>query len=188
MTMKNEATILSAKEGSESAFRRLYDSHRERIYRIAYRYARSVHDAEDIMQETFIRAFRRIGAFRIQGDSSFESWLTSICINCAIDHMRKRQRRKMDTTITIDDTIIGPEANDESPETAAEREEILLLIRSAAEKLTPKQKIAFDLRYNDHLSIKEISQLMNCSENAVKTHISRSARKLKAWLAPLWRN
>lgn len=186
MTMKDEAAILLAREGQEDAFRHLYDNHRERIYRIAYRYTRSVHDAEEIMQDTFVKAFRRIGAFRIQGESSFDSWLTSICINCAIDHMRKRRRRNMDATISLENMITDPGTNEESPVSAAEREETLRLIRGAADMLTPRQKIAFDLRYNDHFSIAEISELMNCSENAVKTHLARSIRKLKGWLGPLW--
>jgi len=187
MTMKDETAILSAQEGNEDAFRTLYDNHRERIYRIAYRYTRSVHDAEDIMQEAFVKAFRRIGTFSIRGDTGFESWLTSICINCAIDYMRKRQRQKVNTTISVDDTIAGSGVNEESPESAAEREEILLLIKGAADMLTPKQRIAFDLRYNDHLSVIEISELMQCSESAVKTHLSRSVDKLKSWLEPVWR-
>jgi RNA polymerase sigma-70 factor (ECF subfamily) len=187
MTTKEEADILLAGEGDEDAFRRLYDSHRERIYRIGYRYTRSVHDAEDILQDTFVKAFRRIGTFHAEGDSSFESWLASICINCAIDHMRKRRRRKTEATVALHDTIAVPQANENSPLSAAEREEAIRLIRGAAEKLAPRQRVAFDLRYNDHLNIKEIARLMNCSENAVKTHLSRSVRKLRAWLAPLWR-
>jgi len=186
--MKEEAAILLAREGHEDAFRVLYDNHRERIYRIAYRYTRSVHDAEDIMQDTFVKAFRRIGTFHIRGDSSFGSWLTSICINCAIDHMRKRRRRKMDATIVLENMNAEPETNEASPESLAEREEALRLIRGATEMLTPQQRIAFDLRYNDHLSVIEISELMQCSESAVKTHLSRSLHKLKSWLEPLWRN
>lgn len=188
MTMKDEAAILSAREGNEDAFRRLYDIHRERIYRIAYRYTRSVHDAEDIMQETFIKAFRRMGDFRIQGETSFDSWLTSICINCAIDQLRKRQRQKMDATITLENMITDPGASQDSPDFAAEQEETLRLIRGATEMLSPTQRIAFDLRYNDHLSIAEISRLMQCSESAVKTHLTRSVQKLKSWLEPLWRS
>lgn len=185
--MKDHVAILLAREGNEDAFRRLYDDNRERIYRIAYRYTRSVDDAQDVMQETFVKAFKRIETFSFRGDSSFSTWLGSICVNCSIDHLRKRQRRKMDSTISLEDLTIDPEASDESPEQAAEMEETIRLIKNAAERLTPKQRVIFDLRYSQHLSIREISELLNCNENSVKTHLSRSVRKLKTMLDPIWR-
>jgi RNA polymerase sigma-70 factor (ECF subfamily) len=185
--MKDDVAILLAKEGNEDAFRRLYDENRERVFRIAYRYTRSVHDAEDIMQDAFVKAFKRIGTFKFQNNSSFSAWLSSICINCALDHLRKQKRRKMDATIPLEDMIIEPEASNPSPEAAAEKKETFRLINDAAAGLTPKQQVVFDLRYNGHHSIKEIAGLMSCSENAVKTHLSRSVHKLKGMLAPLWR-
>jgi RNA polymerase sigma-70 factor (ECF subfamily) len=185
--MKDDVAILLAKEGNEDAFRRLYEDNRERVYRIAYRYTRSVHDAEDVMQDTFVKAFKRIGTFSFRGESSFSTWLSSICINCAIDHLRKHKRRKMDVTISLEDMTIDPKMNEPSPASAAEREETFRLINAAAGELTPRQRVAFDLRYNGHHSIKEIAGLMSCSENAVKTHLSRSVHKLKGMLAPLWR-
>jgi RNA polymerase sigma-70 factor (ECF subfamily) len=185
--MKDDVAISLAREGHEDAFRRLYDKHRERVYRIAYRYTRSVHDAEDVMQDTFVKAFKRIGKFHPQGDDSFASWLTSICINCAIDHLRWHSRRGMHEIVSLDNLPVDPAAG-ESPHTAAELEETIRLVRQAASRLSPRQRIVFDLRYNDHLSIKEIAELMNCSENAVKTHLSRSVRKLRSWLGVVWRN
>jgi RNA polymerase sigma-70 factor (ECF subfamily) len=185
--MENDVAILLAREGNEDAFRQLYDDHRERVFRMAYRYTRSVHDAEDVMQETFVKAFRRIGSFRFEEKTNFNSWLSSICINSAIDHLRRQKRRKMNATIPLEDLIDDPPAGDHSPETAAQNEEALRLLREAAAQLPPKQRIAFDLRYNGHRSIREIAGLMQCSENAVKTHLSRSVRKLRRMLAPLWR-
>jgi RNA polymerase sigma-70 factor (ECF subfamily) len=185
--MKDDVAILLAREGNEDAFRRLYNDNRERIYRIAYRYTRSVDDADDVMQETFIKAFKRIDSFSFRGESSFSTWLGSICINCSIDHLRKHKRRKMDATISLEDMTIDPVTNDESPEQAAEMEETIRLIHNAADQLTPKQRVIFDLRYSQHHSIREISELLNCSENSIKTHLSRSVQKLKTQLAPIWR-
>ena len=185
--MKDDVTILLAREGNEDAFRRLYDDHKERVFSIAYRYMRSVHDAEDVMQETFIKAFKRMGTFSFRNDAAFGTWLSSICINCAIDHLRKQKRRKMNATIPLDAMIVDPPAGEASPEAAVEVEETARLVRDAAEKLPPRQRVVFDLRYNGHHSIREIANLLDCSENAVKTHLFRSTRKLKSMLAPLWR-
>jgi RNA polymerase sigma-70 factor (ECF subfamily) len=185
--MKDDVAILLAREGNEDAFRRLYDDHKERVFRIAYRYTRSVQDAEDVMQETFVKAFKKIGSFSFRNNADIGTWLTSICINCAIDHLRKQKRRKMNATIPIEDLIADPPAGGLSPEAAAENKETIRLVHDAAQQLTPKQRVAFDLRYNDHHTIREIAGLMNCSENAVKTHLWRSTQKLKGMLAPLWR-
>ncbi len=186
-TMNEHTAILLAREGSEDAFHRLYEDNRERIYRLAYRYVRIPHDAEDIMQETFTKAFKRIDSFRFKNDVGFSTWLCSICINCAIDHLRRQKRRKMDVTMSLHDLDFALETGGESPHEAAEMDETYRIIRDAAGRLAPKQRIIFDLRYLQHHSIKEISQLMNCNENTVKTHLSRSVQKLKKLLEPLWR-
>lgn len=185
--MNEDVAILLAKEGNEDAFRRLYEHNCERVYWFAYRYVRSPEDAEDVMQETFTRAFKNIQSFQFADDTSFSSWLHRICINCSINQLRKRQRRKMYMTISLDDMKIDPTGEDDSPEAKVELNETLRLIRNAASKLSPKQRVVFDLRYGQHLSIKEIAELMRCSQNTVKTQLSRSVKKIKALLAPLWR-
>jgi RNA polymerase sigma-70 factor (ECF subfamily) len=139
------------------------------------------------MQDTFTKAFKRIDSFHDRGDAGFSTWLASICINCSIDHMRRQKRRKMDMTISLQDAGFVLQAEDKSPHEAAEMNEVQRLIREAAGRLAPKQRIIFDLRYIQHHTIKEISQLMSCNENTVKTHLSRSVQKLKKMLAPLWR-
>jgi len=83
--MHDAATIALAREGDRDSFRRLYEEHRERVYRTAYRYCRSPQDAEDVMQETFIKAFKRLDTYDLRASTSFSSWLLSICINASID-------------------------------------------------------------------------------------------------------
>jgi RNA polymerase sigma-70 factor (ECF subfamily) len=79
------------------------------------------------------------------------------------------------------------EAEGDSPQRAMEMNETRRIIAEAAGRLAPKQRIIFELRYVQHHTIKEISQLMSCNENTVKTHLSRSMQKLKKMLKPLWR-
>jgi RNA polymerase sigma-70 factor (ECF subfamily) len=185
--MNENMVIQLAKEGHDNAFRRLYEDNRERIYRLACRYVRSRQDAEDIMQETFIRAFKRIDSFHHGGDAGFSTWLASICIHCAIDHLRRQKRRRMGTTVSLQDVSVPLEAEGDSPQRATEMNETRRIIAEAAGRLAPKQRIIFDLRYMQHHTIKEISQIMSCNENTVKTHLSRSMQKLKKKLEPLWR-
>lgn len=184
--MREHIAIRLACEGDEGAFRRLYDDHCERIYRLAFRYMRSQEDAMDVMQETFIKAFRRIRSFRPADDFGFSSWLNRICVNCSIDQLRRRQSRKENLTIPLERLATDPPAQNDPPDKRSELAESLRLIAAAAMKLPPKQRIIFDLRHGQHLSIKEIADLMDCSESTVKTQLSRALKKLRAPLAPLW--
>lgn len=187
MPMRDDLAIRLASEGNEAAFRRLYDDNCERIYRLAFRYMRSQEDAMDVMQETFTKAFEHIRSFRIANDAGFSSWLSRICINCSIDQLRRRQREKMNLTIPLEHLATDPPAQNDPPDKRAELAETLRLITNAVAKLPPKQRIIFDLRHGQHQSIKEIADLMGCSESTVKTQLSRAVKRLRAPLAPLWR-
>jgi len=186
--MNDETAISLAKEGHEDAFRYLYDANRERIYAMAYRYTRSRQEAEDIMQETFIRAFGKIGSFESGQGSSFAAWLTRICINYAIQRLRRQKRRKMDRMMPLADMTQEIASKDPSPEDCAVDSERHDLLERAVGKLSPAQRVMFDLRYSRHLPIKEIAGYMGCSESNVKTQIHRSIHKLKRELEPLWRD
>jgi hypothetical protein len=116
--MTEEMIVVLAREGHRDAFRRLYETHREGVYRTAYRYLRSVEDAEDILQETFIKAFSRIRTFDFHVSSGFYPWLISICINSAIDHLRRRERRAEKKYVSFYDLPQELAAANPSPEDA----------------------------------------------------------------------
>lgn len=183
--MNEDMTILLAKQGSEKAFRRLYDDHKERIYRLAYRYTRTMEDAEDIMQETFIRGFKKIHTFRHSSGDAFTAWLNRICINLAINHYRKMKRSKREQTVSISEMVSEPESKMNSPETTVQIKDHLDYLHRAVEKLTPKQRIIFDLRFSQHREIREIAGLMTCSESNIKTQLWRSVAKLRKQLKPI---
>ena len=182
--MKEAMTILLAKEGNESAFRHLYEDHRERIYRMSYRYTRSKEDAEDIMQETFVKAFKGIAKFRNNHSGSFSAWINTICAHCSINHIRKKERRKTDQTISFADLDQQPDSEQASPEILAQWRQTFQLLQKAIHKLSPQQRIIFDLRHEGHKEIKEIARVLNCSESNVKTQLFRSVAKLRKQL--LW--
>jgi len=95
MNTNDKLLILLAKQGNESAFRELYETHYEMIYRLAYRYVKSQPDAEDILQETFIKAFKAIQKFDFNISSNFSAWIYQICVRCSYDHHRKSHISKL---------------------------------------------------------------------------------------------
>lgn len=116
MNTNDKLVILLAKEGDESAFRELYENNYDMIYRLAYHYSKSQQDAEDIMQETFIKAFKGIKKFDFNISGNFSAWIYQIGLHCSIDHLRQRKKRKTDQTDSLTDIRSEPEAQDSSPE------------------------------------------------------------------------
>ena len=184
--MDENTVIHRAREGDNGAFHQLYRTHSERIYRLAWRYTRSQTDAEDVMQETFVKAFRQIHRFNGDNPAAFTSWLGRICVNCSIDFLRKQKRRHSGNTVSLDDLTADPVDGGRSPEQTAVREEFVRQVAEAAGQLSAKQRVVFDLRYSQHHTIAEIADLLDCSENAVKTHLSRAVKKLRSLLIPVW--
>jgi RNA polymerase sigma-70 factor (ECF subfamily) len=184
--MTDETTVLLAKEGQREAFRTLYDRNREYIFRLAIRYVRSHQDAEDVMQETFIKAFKGIGRFDFRVGSSFAAWLGTICVHCAIEHLRRSRRRSDETQMSLSDLPQEPASTDPSPERAAIARRSLSDVERAYRQLSPSQQVIFDLRHRQHLDIKEIAVRMDCSESNIKTQLGRSVAKLRKFLEPLW--
>jgi len=184
--MTDETTVLLAKEGQREAFRALYDRNREYVYRLAIRYVRSPQDAEDVMQETFIKAFKGIGRFDFRVGSSFAAWLATICVHCAIEHLRRNRRRSAEGLMSLNDLPQEPASADPSPERAAIARRSLSDVERAYRQLSPGQQVIFDLRHRQHLEIKEIAAQMGCSKSNVKTQLGRSVAKLRKFLDPIW--
>lgn len=168
--------VISAKDGSPDAFDQLVERYRARIFRIAYNIVRHYHDAEDVTQIAFLKAFNKLLLFR--GDSSFYTWLASITVNEAL--MRIRRGRKevlMDESgfrgewEVVDDFIhaLGP-----NPEQVCSNRELRRIVVAAINKLKPAQRLVFQLRHIEGLSIHEIAESLNLTLPAVKTRLHRS--------------
>lgn len=184
--MNEDKIIISAKDSSEEAFRYLYDKYKERIYRMAYRYTKSAENAEDIMQETFIKAFKKISTFRNDDINSFSTWLTRICINNSLTHLKKSKKYGKDVIISISDGDVEISTSNNQPDTIVQSKSLKELIQKAIEVLSPKQKIIFDLRYTQHHDLNKIAEIMQCSLGNVKSQLFRTKEKLQKKLAPLW--
>jgi len=184
--MTEKAIILQAREGNRDAFRSLYEEHREMIFRLAYRYTRSAEDSEDVLQETFIKAFNGLKAFDPGAETNFPAWIAKIGTHCALDHLRWTKRRKDSDHVSLTDLFQEPMAADPEPDEAVAASQTRDWIHAAQRRLPPRQQIAFDLRYGQHLAIKEIAARLDCSESNIKTQLSRAVGKLRKQLEPAW--
>jgi RNA polymerase sigma-70 factor (ECF subfamily) len=187
MDTNDKLAVLLAKEGNENAFRELYENNYEMIYRLAYRYSRSPEDAEDIMQDTFIKAFKSIKKFDFSISTNFSAWIYQIGLNCSLDYLRKKKRRKSDLTDSLAGMHREPEGQDPSPEKSAITSQTVFRLKKALSSLSPKQRVIFDLRHLQHQAIKEISERLQCSPSTVKEQLHRAVSKLRNQLEPLWR-
>lgn len=184
--MNENVNIMLAKEGNPDAFRSLYEEHSDRIYRIAFRHTKSQADAEDIMQNTFIKAYRKIHTFRFDRSHSFSGWLNTICMNCTMDFFRRQKRRHKTDQISLDDAFKDPQSGNPAPEDQVESSQAGADIHNALSILTPKQRLIFEMRYFQHMDIKSIAQTLKCSQSNIKTHSSRALAKLRKILEPVW--
>jgi RNA polymerase sigma-70 factor (ECF subfamily) len=180
------AVLARARQGDGDAFRALVELHARPAFSLAYRLTRDERDAEDVVQESFIRAYRQIGRFEAR--SNFGTWLHRIVVNCAMDLLRSRASRRADHG--------GPPADDEgdalpsaapSPERLARSAEIRRRVESSLGLLTPDERVAFTLRHYEGRSIDEIGRTMGLQKSAAKHAVFRAVRKLREALAPLRR-
>lgn len=177
--MEEIQLVKSARQGDEEAFRMLFEANRQKIFALAFKYTKNREDAEDILQETFIKAYHALDKFHWEENPSFSSWLYRIGINTSIDLIRKKKKMKQANIdsddierISVDEKISGPEA---SLQIQAVRERL----DSALAKLTARQRMIFILRHYQQLSTQEIAEYMNCSQGSVKKQLFRALTTIK---------
>jgi RNA polymerase sigma-70 factor (ECF subfamily) len=171
-----------AQDGDREAFRMLVERYSHEMFRLAFRMTGNEADAEDVVQETFLRAFRRLGRF--DSRARFSSWLYAIASNYAIDLLRRRKRWRS-AEVEPTERHIALVSDRPGPERSALGGEVLRRVGAAMEDLSPRERIAFTLRHHEGLSIREIGEVMGLRESATKNHIFRAVRKLRARLSPL---
>lgn len=172
--MNEREAIRLVQQGDTGAFRYLFDSHKNRIFSLAYQYTKNAQDAEDILQDTFIKAFHALPKFRLQDATNFSSWLNRIGSNCSIDHLR-RIKIKKDKHYESEDLANEPiEAGDSNPERSGQIQEVQKKLEQTLNRLTSRQRMVFILRHYQQLNIKEIAEVLECSEGSVKKQLFRA--------------
>jgi len=166
------------------AFCMLAERYARRIHLLASHYCRNQHDAEDLSQEVWLKAYQALQSFRF--DSSFYTWLRRITINAFLNHRRSSLFRRNGQTTVVQLTPIDSEPLPESSLASPENIYNKLLFESVVEalgELTPSQRLAFLLRHYEGMSYDEIANAMNCSTGTVKKGVWRAITKLRARLS-----
>jgi RNA polymerase sigma-70 factor (ECF subfamily) len=181
MDQKDSDLIQKFKEGDEKAFNLLVLRYQKRIYDMIYRMVRNQQDAADLSMEVFVRAYKGLKGF--QERSSFYVWLARIAVNLCINFSR---RDKFRSFLSIFDLSDKPSAAS-SPMEKMEGDELRSAIDKATESLPARQRSVFVLKFHDGLSHKEISEIMEITEGAVKANYFQAIKKLQKILAPYHR-
>jgi RNA polymerase sigma-70 factor (ECF subfamily) len=187
MTYTDAATVALARDGNSEAFRALVEHHGRAVYRVAFRMTGNASDAEDVVQDTFLKAYRQLGRF--ESRANFGTWLHRIAVNCSIDLIRSRPRRE-DAMDGADLEALGqapmPFASaDASPERLVLSAEVKDRVNGAMSALTALERAAFVLRHFEGHSIDEIARALGLKTNAAKHSIFRAVRKMRIALEPL---
>jgi RNA polymerase sigma-70 factor, ECF subfamily len=178
------ADVVRAREGDDEAFRLLVERHSRSAFRLAYRMTRNEQDAEDVVQESFLRAYKQLGRFEAR--ANFGTWLYRIVANCSVDLMRARQaRHDISRGDPLDDAIERHTATSDSPERLASSADISRAVGTALGALSPLERAAFTLRHYEGRSIDEISKTLGLGASAAKHSVFRAVKKLRVALEPL---
>jgi len=177
------AVLARARQGDSEAFRTLVEQHSRRAFQLAYRITGNEHDAEDVVQESFIRAYRQLGRFEAR--AHFGTWLHRIVANCSVDLIRSR-RARYDHASTDDlGATEQPEAEGANPERLAASAQIEEKVADAMSSLSPLERAAFTLRHYEGRSIAEIGKTLGLGTSATKHSVFRAVKKLRVALEPL---
>jgi RNA polymerase sigma-70 factor (ECF subfamily) len=181
-TFDESMLVERTREGDTKAFSALVRRYESKIFRLAQHITQNREDAEDVLQETFLKAYEHIHQF--QGNSKFYTWIVRIAVNQALMKLRKR---KSDRTVSLDEGIDTGEdtvareiaAWDEDPEQRYSREELNEILTSAIDSLAAPYRAVFVLRDLEELSTEETAQVLSLSIPAVKSRLLRARLQLR---------
>jgi RNA polymerase sigma-70 factor (ECF subfamily) len=190
VAIENEL-IRAAQAGSRSAFDALVRQYDQAVLRLALHVSGSETDAQDIVQEAFLKAYRYIGNFRFE--CSFYTWLYRIVTNVSLDLMRRRKTRREEPATLTDESgepvdllaNVSDERSMANPARELERRELSARIQEALAGLTPRERMVFEMKHHQGMRLRAIGEALNTTEETAKNTLFRATRKLRATLAPM---
>jgi RNA polymerase sigma-70 factor (ECF subfamily) len=186
MELTDSAAVAQAREGDSGAFRVLVERHSRNLFRLAYRMTGHQQDAEDVVQETFLRAYRQLAKF--DDRASFGTWLYRIAANCSLDLIRARKRRDENQESPEEgapDPMQALADKGPTPERLALSGEVERRVAGALNDLSDMERSAFVLRHYEGMCIDDISRTLGVQPNAAKHSVFRAVQKLRRALEPL---
>ncbi len=168
--LEDRDAILACQRGEREAFDRLVERYQREIYRLCYRYVNNHHDANDMAQEVFLRAYRAISSFR--GDSAFATWLYRIAVNSCLNFRSARKAETEQLSESLADAGAGVEDD------LAQRERSRL-VRDAVKRLPERQRTTLILKVYHDLTHEEVARILGSSVGTVKASLFHALGNLK---------
>jgi RNA polymerase sigma-70 factor (ECF subfamily) len=183
--------VREAQRGNRAAFEELVRHYDQAVLRLAMHLTGSDHEAQDIYQEAFLKAYKSVGNFRFE--CSFYTWIYRIVTNLCLDHLRKRTVRKEDAPVATDasgesyDLIdrVPDARSGANPERDLMRRELGSRISRALQRLTPRERMVFELKHYHGLKLRTVGEVLNTTEETAKNTLFRATQKLRGALADM---
>ena len=186
MELSDSVAVAQARAGDSNAFRVLVERHSRNLFRLAYRMTGHQEDAEDVVLETFLRAYRQLSKF--DDRAGFGTWLYRIAANCSLDMIRARKRRnERQEAAEEDSTDLIQSLPDAAPapDRLAMSGEVERKVASVMNELSEMERSAFVLRHYEGMCIDDIGRTLGVQPNAAKHSVFRAVQKLRRALEPL---
>jgi RNA polymerase sigma-70 factor, ECF subfamily len=190
---EEQALVRKAQAGDRLAFEEIVRRYDRDVLRLALNLVKRPEDARDIYQEGFMRAYRNLHRFRFE--CSFYTWLYRIVTNVALDHLRRRTTRREEQAPALPEPDGGVPRDffDRQPEVRASAnpekqllgQELGRHIEEAMKRLSPRERMVFELKHHQGLRLRAIGDLLGTSEDTVKNSLFRATRKLRETLDPI---
>lgn len=183
--------VREAQRGNRAAFEELVRQYDHAVLRLAMHLTGSEHEAQDIYQDAFLKAYKSVGNFRFE--CSFYTWIYRIVTNLCLDHLRKKQVRKEDPAVAVDadgepyDVLerVPDGRSSSNPERDLMRREMGARINRALERLSPRERMVFELKHYHGLKLRTVGEILSTTEETAKNTLFRATRKLRGALADM---
>jgi RNA polymerase sigma-70 factor (ECF subfamily) len=186
MEVEAGGAVERAQSGDSDAFRLLVEQHSRAVFRLAFRMTGNEQDAEDVVQETFLRAYRQLDKYEAR--ASFSTWLYRIASNYSLDliRMRKRHEDKRERGKAEErDILQSLPVNTPGPDRILYSSQVQERVNEALNELSAQERTAFVLRHFEGMSIDQIGETLGTGTNATKHSIFRAVQKLRRSLEPV---
>src|SRR2546426_5192861 len=186
MDESDAALVTRTREGDPDAFRVLVERHSVKLFQLAYRMTGNEQDAEDVVQETFLRGYKRLDRF--ESRAGFGTWLHRIAVNCSLDLLRKRKRQddQLEAAgLDLVESVSTLSSHAPAPDHQVFHSEVKQKVEAVMEQLTPMERTAFVLRHFEGKSIEEIGGALGVGPSATKQSIFRAVQKMRRALEPV---
>jgi RNA polymerase sigma-70 factor, ECF subfamily len=189
MELNDVLAVSKARSGDTDAFRVLVERHSRSLFRLAFRMTGNQQDAEDVVQESFLRAYKQLAKFDER--ASFGTWLYRIAANCSLDLVRSRKRRNEhiapppENVAEVEDPVVSLPSTAPNPERMALSSEVRERVALAMRDLSPTERTAFVLRHFEGMCMEEVGRVLECQPGAAKHSVFRAVQKLRRALEPI---